>query len=66
MAWFTQFAAKLLALPTGEQDLLVRVDLAERFVAAAARDIMLVVVMVFAMSIVCGEVCPLQIHSSLE
>jgi hypothetical protein len=66
MAWFTQFAAKLLALPTGEQDLLVRVDLAERFVAAAARDIMLMVVMVFAMSIVCGEVCPLQIDSSLE
>lgn len=66
MAWFTQFAAKLLTLPTGEQDLLVLVDLAERFVAAAARDIMLVVVMVFAMSIVCGEVCPLQIDPSLE
>ena len=66
MGRFTQFAAELLTLPTGEHDLLVRVDLAERFVAAAARDIMLLVVMVFAMGVVCAQVRPLQIDSSLE
>ena len=66
MAWFTQFAAKLLTLPTGKQDLLVLVDLAERFVAATARDIMLMVMMVLAMIIICGEVCALEIDSSLK
>lgn len=66
MSRFTQFAAELLTLPTGEQDLLGRVDLAERFVAAAARDIMLMVVMVFTMSLLCTQVRPLQIDPSLE
>lgn len=67
MAWFAQLAAKLLTLPTGEQDLLVLVDLAELFVSAAAGDVMLVVVMVLTMmGVLRTQVRTLQIDSSLE